>query len=538
MTLLAGSYERFLFGLRISQDQEGDEQQHQLARSFTHAAHKGVVKCIAAAGQWAATGGADDLIHLYDLKNDKDLGFLMSPGEGAVTALAFFTPAAAYSPTHMLSGSADGSLSVWAAGGGWESMKTMRGHRREVSAIAVHPSGLVALTTSRDCCLRMWDLVKGRCTYTSRLEAEAEGVAFCAEDGGERYALLCGARVTLHSVQGGEGVLCTLSHPRRVLCMAWAPGNRIVTGSEDGSLRLWDAQAGVELLCISRAHASRVRALTLVDSSGIDGSTSGGGGGSSRGSDSSNAGERLLVGTCSSDGSVKLWDLSKAAAAGVPTGASGGSCLAEAQTRARLTSLAAVDAVSVMHKRQAAAAARQQAARAAAAQQQGQQQGGSKKRKGDTAAVGAVEQAGGSGKKQRKYKAAGTAVKQQRQQHDQQQQQHDQQQQPGKAKGSKQSKGVAKPTQAAAPSGDAGVVVHDGVVEFLDSPQQAKKQKQKQAAVQQKRRSAAEQGKRFRSMPGEAAPQRQQGRGPSSARPKQRQQHKGKGGLGKFKPRR
>ncbi len=196
------------------QAQESGEQQ-QLARSFTHAAHKGVVKCIASVGQWAATGGADDLIHLYDLKvscrshrsiemctqlvhaawrwaarrgaqptghsttplrstqqqisalgivqpaqpcrlpalqNDKDLGFLMSPGEGAVTALAFFAPAGAYNPTHMLSGSADGSLSVWAAGGGWESMKTMRGHRKEVTAIAVHPSGLVALTTSRCLC--------------------------------------------------------------------------------------------------------------------------------------------------------------------------------------------------------------------------------------------------------------------------------------------------------------------------------------------------------------------------------------------------
>lgn len=57
----------------------------------------------------------------------------------------------------------------------------------------------------RDCCLRMWDLVKGRCTYTSKLEGEAEAVAFCAEDGGERYALLCGASVTLHDVQGGAG---------------------------------------------------------------------------------------------------------------------------------------------------------------------------------------------------------------------------------------------------------------------------------------------------------------------------------------------
>lgn len=116
--LLAGCYERFLFGYRLA---PGDEvrgklgrasasgqaadasmhcsaatppppaaacrlcslhsrptpfnpthpaapQDQQLERAFTHAAHKGVVKCAAAAGPYAATGGADDLIHLYDLK--------------------------------------------------------------------------------------------------------------------------------------------------------------------------------------------------------------------------------------------------------------------------------------------------------------------------------------------------------------------------------------------------------------------------------------------------------------------------------------
>jgi protein MAK11 len=49
------------------QAEQGDKQQG-LQRSFTHAAHKGVVKCVAAAGQYAASGGADDTIHLYDLK--------------------------------------------------------------------------------------------------------------------------------------------------------------------------------------------------------------------------------------------------------------------------------------------------------------------------------------------------------------------------------------------------------------------------------------------------------------------------------------
>lgn len=96
-------------------------------------------------------------------------------------------------------------------------------------------------TLRRDGFLRMWDLVKGRCTYTVRLEAEAEAVHFCQEDGGARYALLCGTLLTLHSV-GEAGTLRALAHPRRALCMAWAHGGRIVSGSEDGSLRLWDSQ--------------------------------------------------------------------------------------------------------------------------------------------------------------------------------------------------------------------------------------------------------------------------------------------------------
>lgn len=79
----------------------------------------------------------------------------MSPGEGAVTALAFFTPPAAAAPSHLLTGAADGSLTVWSAGGGWEAMKVLRGHRKEVAGIAVHPSGLLALSVAR-CARAAW----------------------------------------------------------------------------------------------------------------------------------------------------------------------------------------------------------------------------------------------------------------------------------------------------------------------------------------------------------------------------------------------
>jgi len=38
------------------------------------------------------------------VQRGRDMGFLMNPGDGAVTALQFFTPAAAASPTHLLNG--------------------------------------------------------------------------------------------------------------------------------------------------------------------------------------------------------------------------------------------------------------------------------------------------------------------------------------------------------------------------------------------------------------------------------------------------
>lgn len=42
-------------------------QASALAREFNYPAHKGAVKCIAAAANFLASGGADDLIHLYDI---------------------------------------------------------------------------------------------------------------------------------------------------------------------------------------------------------------------------------------------------------------------------------------------------------------------------------------------------------------------------------------------------------------------------------------------------------------------------------------
>ena len=81
-----------------------------MRRSFYLPVHAGPVKCVAAAAPFVATGGADDTIHLFDVAAHADLGFLMSPGDGAVTAIAMYAPrgddGAPGRPTHLLSGAA------------------------------------------------------------------------------------------------------------------------------------------------------------------------------------------------------------------------------------------------------------------------------------------------------------------------------------------------------------------------------------------------------------------------------------------------
>lgn len=59
----------------------------------------------------------------------KDLGFMMNPGDGAITCVKFFTPPGSARPSHLLSGSDDGSIAIWSAGGEWEALKLLRGHK-------------------------------------------------------------------------------------------------------------------------------------------------------------------------------------------------------------------------------------------------------------------------------------------------------------------------------------------------------------------------------------------------------------------------
>mmetsp|Transcript_32352 Transcript_32352/g.58780 ORF Transcript_32352/g.58780 Transcript_32352/m.58780 type:complete len:426 (-) Transcript_32352:90-1367(-) len=401
MHLFAGCYERFLFGFSLNDELTNN---FELKKKYTFAAHKNAVKCVASAGSLLASGGNDDLIHLYDLKSESDLGVLMNPGDGAIPCLDFFLPANRTYPTHLLSGSSDGGISIWhSGGGGWDHQKLLKGHRAAVNSISIHPTGKLALSTSKDNHLRMWNLIKGRGTYTTRIDREPETV--CFNPSGAAYTLLAGQHVSVHNVVNGGSLTASIELPKKALSLAHVSDDLLLLGLEDGSLRLWDvrAQGGTGLRVFEGAHGNRIRGLSLLRSgaaaaaaAGLDKGELGGGG---------------VLGTfasASSDGVVRVWDgrMIQWRGSGGDGGANGASniapstatstpptgCLSSYNTRARITCLTVVApppaslAKSKAAKKKARQAAEVRAAAALAAEA-AKQQSKKAKRKSEEAKV-------------------------------------------------------------------------------------------------------------------------------------------------------
>lgn len=105
MALVAGSYEKFIWGFSLK----------TLTPLFSYPSHTAPIKCAAAAGPLAASGGADDAVHIYHLPSSSDAGSLLE-NSAAVTSLSFFcAPSTPSIPRNLISGSDDGVVCIFDA---------------------------------------------------------------------------------------------------------------------------------------------------------------------------------------------------------------------------------------------------------------------------------------------------------------------------------------------------------------------------------------------------------------------------------------
>lgn len=79
-------------------------------------------------------------------------------------------------------------------------------------------SGLLALSIERNHNMKMWNLTKGRCSFTTKLPSEAEIVKFFPQSG-ESYALVLGTALEIRNAETGS-TIHRLQHDKKVFCIA------------------------------------------------------------------------------------------------------------------------------------------------------------------------------------------------------------------------------------------------------------------------------------------------------------------------------
>lgn len=313
MSLIAGSYEKFIWGYKLRQPKlTATDQTLTLTPQFSYAAHLSPIKSVAVAGVVAASSAGDDTVKLYDLSTSSELGSLLL--QTSVTSLSFFTPPSLSSfPRNLFAASDDGSFSIFDVDP-FVLLKTVPVHKKGVNHLCVHPSGKLALTVGRDSCLAMVNLVRGRRSFICRLEKEANIVEYCLDGG--RFFMASDEKITVHEAEDAK-LVGEFESSKRVLCAASGVNGLIFTGGEDRGITAWDTVSGKVAYSIADAHKSRVKGIVVLSRDGNSGASE----------------NPFLLASASSDGVICAWDVRV-------TNKEKSKPLSEANTKSRLTCLA------------------------------------------------------------------------------------------------------------------------------------------------------------------------------------------------------
>lgn len=252
MLVVAGCYDGSVHGWQCGEVESSTESKcGDLDLAFAYRAHQSCLKCLAiglrggkegSEKKWLASGGTDEIVRVYDLGKLEEVGELIEHTD-TVLSLAFI------GNKFLLSGGKDGKLCLWRCRD-WNCVATLKGHKPgPVNSIAVHPSGKIALTTSDDNSLRMWNLETARPASRNRLQgfARLDMVAWFPNSRG--YAVVADSKyVLLFDISNSDGKpQQKLEFKSRVNAICFAPpdqkqGPKLAVGLDNGSLVHYDVE--------------------------------------------------------------------------------------------------------------------------------------------------------------------------------------------------------------------------------------------------------------------------------------------------------
>jgi WD40 repeat protein len=258
----------------------------------TYAGHAEAVSAVCAAGDGRAflSGSWDGTVRLWDAGG----GCLRAFGHaGPVSALAWSRDG-----RRALSGSWDGTVRLWDVATGQE-LRALKGHKDAVTSVAWCADGRRALSASDDTTVKIWDAASGECLRTFGGHSDRVLAAAWSHDG--RLALTAGKEKTvfLWDVDTGECFGNFEGHTSRIAAVAFCGDDgHFLSGSWDGTVRLWGVVSGL-CLRVFIGHGDRVTTVAW-------------------------GGDDRFVLSGAEDGTVRLWDAESGQCLRVYRGHTGG----------------------------------------------------------------------------------------------------------------------------------------------------------------------------------------------------------------------
>ena len=300
-----GSYEHVLYGIDAKVTSSEDRLHATFEPVYLIEAHTGVIKAMATGGRYLASGGADEVVKLYDMRRRKELGSLLSH-DGTITAMRFPSPTELSSqPQHLISSDDNNKIIIWRVRD-WTPMIQLTTRHGRVNDISIHPSGKIALSVGSDNNVRLWNLVTGKKAAAHSLivkvpkgekRQDCEGLKVMWNTSGEQYAILFDKHLRLYDMSAAvKHTFSTESryHDIQYFVMPDTGRELLAVALENGHIQILDPNS-FSLVQELVGHTSRVKCVEFQRLKALD---------------AKHESAVLIAG--STDGMIKLWSTSAA----------------------------------------------------------------------------------------------------------------------------------------------------------------------------------------------------------------------------------